>query len=34
VLTMEFSGQDIDAMLAEVNGTELSYHYRIYYRQK
>ena len=34
VLTMEFAGQDIDAMLAEVNGAELSYHYRVYYRLK
>lgn len=34
VPTMEFSGQDIDAMIAEVNGTELSYHYRIYFREK
>jgi ubiquinone/menaquinone biosynthesis C-methylase UbiE len=34
VLAMEFSGQDIDAMMAEVDGEELSYHYRIYYRRK
>lgn len=34
VLTMEFPGEEIDAMLAEVYGTGLSYHYRVYYRRK
>jgi hypothetical protein len=34
VLTMEFPGQDIDAMMSEVNGAELSYHYKVYCRQK
>jgi ubiquinone/menaquinone biosynthesis C-methylase UbiE len=34
VLTMEFSDQDIDAMMAEVSGAELSYHYRIYHWRK
>jgi hypothetical protein len=31
---MGFPGEEIEAMLADVNGAELSYHYRIYYRRK
>jgi ubiquinone/menaquinone biosynthesis C-methylase UbiE len=34
VLTMEFPGQPVDAILAEIDGAELSYHYRVYYRWK
>jgi ubiquinone/menaquinone biosynthesis C-methylase UbiE len=34
VLTMEFPGQDIDAMMGEVKGAELSYDYKVYYRLK
>lgn len=34
VIAMEFADQDTDAMMAEVDGAELSYHYRIYYRRK
>jgi precorrin-6B methylase 2 len=34
VMTMEFPDQDIDAMMAEVSGAELSYHYRVYYWRK
>jgi ubiquinone/menaquinone biosynthesis C-methylase UbiE len=34
VLTMEFPGQPIDAIMDDIEGTELSYHYRVYYRRK
>jgi len=32
VMAMEFSGQPIDDLMAEIEGWELSYHYRVYYR--
>ncbi len=34
VLTMEFPGQPVEVILAGIEGSELSYHYRIYFRQK
>jgi ubiquinone/menaquinone biosynthesis C-methylase UbiE len=34
VMAMEFPDQPIDALMAEIEGSELTYHYRIHYRQK
>lgn len=34
VIAMEFGDAAADPIMSEVSGTELSYHYRIYYRQK
>ena len=34
VMAMEFSGQPTDEIMAEIEGSELSYHYRVYYRRK
>jgi len=34
VLEMEFPGHPAETLLSEVEGSEMSYHYRIYYRQK
>lgn len=35
VLAMEFSGdENVDALMAEVDGAVLTYHYRVYYRRK
>jgi ubiquinone/menaquinone biosynthesis C-methylase UbiE len=34
VLTMEFPGQPIDVIMDDIEGSDLSYHYRVYYRRK
>jgi ubiquinone/menaquinone biosynthesis C-methylase UbiE len=34
VLAMEFPGKEVEAILADVSGAELSYDYRVYYRQR
>jgi ubiquinone/menaquinone biosynthesis C-methylase UbiE len=34
VMRMEFPAEATEAIMAEVNGSELSYHYRIYYRRR
>jgi len=34
VMEMEFPGHPAEALLSDVGGAEISYHYRIYYRQK
>lgn len=31
---MEFSSEAVEPIMAEIDGTELSYHYRVYYRWK
>jgi ubiquinone/menaquinone biosynthesis C-methylase UbiE len=34
VMTLEFPAQSVDAIMSEICGTELSYHYRVYHRRK
>jgi ubiquinone/menaquinone biosynthesis C-methylase UbiE len=34
VMAMEFASQKAEAIMSEIVGTELSYHYRVYYRRK
>lgn len=34
VMSMEFPGGAIDELMESIDGSELSYHYRIYYRQR
>jgi ubiquinone/menaquinone biosynthesis C-methylase UbiE len=34
ILTIDFSGQPIDEIMAEVDGAEFSYHCRVYYQRK
>jgi ubiquinone/menaquinone biosynthesis C-methylase UbiE len=34
VMGMEFPGQPVDEIMSDINGTKLSYHYRVYHRRK
>jgi ubiquinone/menaquinone biosynthesis C-methylase UbiE len=34
VIAMEFAHEAVEPIMAGISGTELSYHYRVYYRQK
>ena len=34
VMTLEFPAQSVDSIMSDICGTELSYHYRVYYRRK
>jgi SAM-dependent methyltransferase len=34
IMAMEFPADTVEAIMAEIEGTELTYHYRVYYRRK